>query len=75
MLGGHRIREGTKEYTIIQTMRETWKHQGKYPYQKNKGHHTLKGVVCYSPLFLGCSRIENCKFSYYHILKNVVFNS
>ena len=34
MLGGHRTREGTKQYAIIQTHRETWKHQGKYPYNE-----------------------------------------
>jgi len=34
MLGGHKTREGTKEYAIIQTHRETWKHQGKYPYNE-----------------------------------------
>lgn len=34
MLGGHRTREGTKEYAIIQTHRETWKHNGKYPYNE-----------------------------------------
>lgn len=34
MLGGHKTREGTKEYAIIQTMRETWKHNGKYPYNE-----------------------------------------
>ncbi len=34
MLGGHRTREGTKEYAIIQTCRETWKHKGKYPYNE-----------------------------------------
>ena len=34
MLGGHRTREGTKEYAIIQTHRETWKHNGKSPYNE-----------------------------------------
>lgn len=34
MLGGHKTREGTKQYAIIQTHRETWKHQGKYPYNE-----------------------------------------
>ena len=34
MLGGHRTREGTKQYAIIQTHRETWKHQEKYPYNE-----------------------------------------
>ncbi len=34
MLGGHRTREGTKQYSIIQTHRQTWKHQGKYPYNE-----------------------------------------
>ncbi len=31
MLGGHKTREGTKQYAIIETHRQTWKHQGKYP--------------------------------------------
>lgn len=34
MLGGHKTREGTKQYAIIQTMRETWKHNEKYPYNE-----------------------------------------
>ncbi len=34
MLGGHKTYEGTKQYAIIQTHRETWKHQGKYPYNE-----------------------------------------
>jgi len=34
MLGGHRTREGTKQYAIIETHRQTWKHQGKYPYNE-----------------------------------------
>ena len=34
MLGGHRTREGAKQYSIIQTHRETWKHQEKYPYNE-----------------------------------------
>ena len=34
MLGGHRTREGAKQYAIIQTHRQTWKHQGKYPYNE-----------------------------------------
>ncbi len=34
MLGGHRTKEGAKQYAIIQTHRETWKHQGKYPYNE-----------------------------------------
>lgn len=34
MLGGHRTREGAKQYAIIQTHRETWKHNGKYPYNE-----------------------------------------
>lgn len=34
MLGGHRTREGAKQYSIIQTNRETWKHLGKYPYNE-----------------------------------------
>src|SRR3989338_7413281 len=34
MFGGHRTREGAKQYAIIQTHRQTWKHQGKYPYNE-----------------------------------------
>jgi len=34
MLGGHRTREGAKQYAIIQTHRQTWKHQEKYPYNE-----------------------------------------
>jgi len=34
MLGGHKTREGTKQYAIIETHRQTWKHQGKYPYNE-----------------------------------------
>jgi hypothetical protein len=34
MLGGHKTREGTRQYAIIQTHRQTWKHQGKYPYNE-----------------------------------------
>jgi len=34
MLGGHRTKEGTREYAIIQTHRETWKHNEKYPYNE-----------------------------------------
>ena len=34
MLGGYRTREGTKEHAIIQAHRETWKHNGKYPYNE-----------------------------------------
>jgi hypothetical protein len=34
MLGGHKTREGAKQYAIIQTLRQTWSHQGKYPYNK-----------------------------------------
>src|SRR3989338_11362652 len=34
MLGGHRTREGAKQYAIIQTHRQTWIHQGKYPYNE-----------------------------------------
>ncbi len=34
MLGGHKTREGTKQYAVIQTHRQTWKHQGKYPYNE-----------------------------------------
>lgn len=34
MLGGHRTEEGARQYAIIQTMRETWKHQEKRPYNE-----------------------------------------
>src|SRR3989344_3168571 len=34
MLGGHRTGEGAKQYAIIETIRQTWKHQGKYPYNE-----------------------------------------
>jgi len=34
MLGGHRTREGAKQYAIIETHRQTWKHQEKYPYNE-----------------------------------------
>ena len=34
MLGGHRTGEGAKQYAIIQTHRQTWKHQGKYSYNE-----------------------------------------
>ena len=34
MLGGHRTREGAKQYAIIQTHRQTWRHHGKYPYNE-----------------------------------------
>jgi len=34
MLGGHRTSEGAKQYAIIETHRQTWKHQGKYPYNE-----------------------------------------
>jgi hypothetical protein len=34
MLGGHKTREGAKQYAIIQTHRQTWKLQGKYPYNE-----------------------------------------
>ena len=34
MLGGHRTREGAKQYAIIQTHRQTWVHQEKYPYNE-----------------------------------------
>ena len=34
MLGGHKTREGTKQYAIIQTHRQTWMHNGKYPYNE-----------------------------------------
>jgi len=32
MLGGHRTREGTRNYAIIETHRQTWKLQNKSPY-------------------------------------------
>src|SRR4030043_236797 len=32
MLGGHKTREGAKQYAIIQTHRQPCKNQGKYPY-------------------------------------------
>lgn len=34
MLGGHKTREGARQYAIIQTHRQTWKHQGKHPYNE-----------------------------------------
>ncbi|MDO8622670.1 MAG: IS66 family transposase [archaeon] len=34
MLGGHKTREGAKQYAIIQTHRQTWMHNGKYPYNE-----------------------------------------
>jgi len=34
MLGGHKTREGAKQYAIIQTHRQTWIHQGKHPYNE-----------------------------------------
>ena len=34
MLGGHRTKEGAKQYAVIQTHRQTWMHQGKYPYNE-----------------------------------------
>lgn len=34
MLGGHKTREGTKQFAIIQTHRKTWEHRGKYPYNE-----------------------------------------
>lgn len=34
MLGGHKTREGTKQYAIIQTHRKTWEHQGKNSYNE-----------------------------------------
>ena len=34
MLGGHKTREGAKQYAIIETHRQTWKHKGKYPYNE-----------------------------------------
>lgn len=34
MLGGHRTEKGAKQYAIIQTLRETWKHQEKRPYDE-----------------------------------------
>jgi len=41
--------------------------------QKNKCHHTLKGVVCDRHLFLGCSEMKIATIHY--ILKDVVFIS
>ena len=32
--------------------------------KKTMGHSTLKGGVCYSPLFLGCSKIKTTKIPY-----------
>ena len=34
MLGGHRTKEGAKDYAIIQTHRLTWEHEEKYPYNE-----------------------------------------
>ena len=34
MLGGHRTSEGARQYAIIETIRQTWKHEGKYPYNE-----------------------------------------
>ena len=34
MLGGHKTREGTKQYAIIETHRQTWKHNERYPYNE-----------------------------------------
>jgi len=34
MLGGHRTREGAKQYAIIETHRQTWRHNEKYPYNE-----------------------------------------
>ncbi|MBU4085999.1 MAG: IS66 family transposase [Nanoarchaeota archaeon] len=34
MLGGHKTGEGAKQYAIIETHRQTWKHQGEYPYNE-----------------------------------------
>jgi transposase len=34
MLGGHKTREGTKQYAIIQTHRMTWRHQEKNSYNQ-----------------------------------------
>lgn len=34
MLGGHRTREGAKQYSIIETHRQTWKHREKYLYNE-----------------------------------------
>ncbi len=34
MLGGHKTREGTKQYAIIQTHRKTWEHRGKNQYNE-----------------------------------------
>jgi hypothetical protein len=34
MLGGHRTEEGAKQYAIIETHRQTWRHNEKYPYNE-----------------------------------------
>ena len=34
ILGGHRTKEGAKQYAIIQTHRLTWKHHGKSSYNE-----------------------------------------
>ena len=34
MLGGHKTREGAKQYAIIETHRQTWRHNEKYPYNE-----------------------------------------
>jgi transposase len=34
MLGGHKTSKGAKQYAIIATHRQTWRHQEKYPYNE-----------------------------------------
>ena len=34
MLGGHKTREGAKHYAIIETHRQTWRHNEKHPYNE-----------------------------------------
>ncbi|MDP2925067.1 MAG: hypothetical protein Q8N99_01720, partial [Nanoarchaeota archaeon] len=43
--------------------------------KKTMGHPHLKVWVCDRPLFLGCSRIENCNICYDHMINHEVFNS
>jgi len=50
MLGGHRTRDGAKQYAIIQTHRQTWNKQDKYPYNELmnflKNQQTLPVPYC-----------------------------
>lgn len=48
MLGGHRTSEGAKQYAIIETHRQTWKHNGKYPY--NELFNFLKNKTLCMPI-------------------------